>query len=344
MANQYFGLDIGTMTLKSTWFEQKKTTILLRSAYVSPVPGGGMSSSSPLDEEQMAKAIRDHVAEAKIGTHNVHIALSDNQVYTKVIEMPMLSDKELDSAVHWEAEQYIPAPLGTIMLDKIVLRKNIQSSAGMRMQVLLVGAPIVTLQKYQKILGMAGMTILSIETEMLASLRAIVPTTSFPVSFIISIGNVNTSIAIVQNGILVFAYTIPIGSVAITRAIASEFGFTQEQAEEYKKVYGIADQNLGGKISKSIEPILGSIVSETKKALAYYNDRYKGDAPVTQIVLSGGTAKLPGIDPYFVKNVELETVIANPWKSLSVEQVPQNFLDSGPEFTVAVGLGLKNYE
>lgn len=344
MANATFGLDIGTTTLKSVWFEQKKDSYIVKSAFASKAPVSGMTSSSPLDEEQMAKAIRDHVVEAKIGTRNVHIALADNLVYTKVIAMPMLSDKELEQAIFWEAEQYIPAPLSTIMLDHVVLRKNIQSSEGPRMEVLLVGAPTVTLQKYQKIIEMAGLSVGSIETEMLAAVRAIVSSATFPISLLVNIGNLNTSVAIVQQGIVVFAYTVPIGSVSITRAIASDFGFTPEQADEYKKAYGISDQNVGVKIKRSVEPILSSLVGEVKKALAYYVQQYRGELPITQIVLSGGTAKLPGIDAYFVNTVGLETVVVNPWKSLQIEGVPQAYADEGPEFTVAIGLGLKGNE
>lgn len=344
MANASFGLDIGTTSLKSVWLEQKRESVSVKSIFASKAPASGMTSSSPLDEEQMAKAIRDHVVEAKIGTRTVHVGLADNLVYTKVVEMPVLSDKELEAAIYWEAEQYIPAPLSTILLDHVVLRKNIQSTSGPRMQVLLVGAPTVTVQKYQKVVEMAGLAAASIETEMLASLRAIVVSSTFPVSLVINFGSLNSSVAIVQQGIIVFAYTVPIGSVAITRAIASDFGFTPEQADEYKKAYGISDPNVGVKIKRSIEPILSSLVGEIKKALAFYSDRYKGELPVSQILLSGGTSKLPGLDAYFVNAVGFETVVANPWKTLRIEGVPQAYLNDGPEFTVAVGLGLKRNE
>jgi type IV pilus assembly protein PilM len=212
------------------------------------------------------------------------------------------------------------------------------------MQVLLVGAPTVTVQKYQKIVEMSGLSVAGVETEMLASVRAIVSSSTFPISLIVNIGNLNSSIAIIQQGVIVFAYTVPIGSISITRAIASDFGFTPEQADEYKKAYGISDPNVGAKIKRTVEPILASLASEIKKALAFYVQRYQGDMPVTQMVLSGGTAKLPGIDSFFVNAVGLETVVANPWTSLRIENVPQSFADEGPEFTVAIGLALKRNE
>ena len=65
---------------------------------------------------------------------------------------------------------------------------------------------------------------------------------------------------IIQNGVLVFNYSVPLGGVALTRAIASDFGLQPDQAEEYKKVYGLSDKNFGGKVAKAIEPVLIALV------------------------------------------------------------------------------------
>ena len=70
-----------------------------------------MMSESPLDEEEMAQAIAKAVKDAGVDTKLLNIALPENQVYTKVLDMPVLSDRELASAIYWEAEQYIPVPL-----------------------------------------------------------------------------------------------------------------------------------------------------------------------------------------------------------------------------------------
>ncbi len=65
----------------------------------------------------MAATIRKLVEQTRIDSKNVNIALPESQVYTKVIDMPVLSDRELSSAIVWEAEQYIPVPLANVTLD-----------------------------------------------------------------------------------------------------------------------------------------------------------------------------------------------------------------------------------
>jgi Tfp pilus assembly PilM family ATPase len=66
--------------------------------------------------------------------------------------------------------------------------------------------------------------------------------------------------------------------------------------------------------------------------------------PIRQIILSGGTAKLPGIELFFVSNAGIETAIANPWKVLASQQIPKDVLDNGSDYAIAVGLAMKDYE
>ena len=339
--NNTFGLDVGSSTIKAVFLQNEKGVIKVKSSIIAKTPTKGMLSDATLDQEEMAQVIRQMVMDAKIPVRNAHIALSDNHVFAKVVDMPSLSDKELASAIYWEAEQHIPVPLSTINLDWKVLRHGLGDTKAETMQVLLVGAPANILKKYEKVFELAGINIDSLETETLSVIRSTVTSANFPNSLIVNIGSLGTSLAIVQKGILVFLYNIPLGGVAMNRSIASEFGFSAKQAEEYKKTYGMNEANFGGKIKAALEPILLSLISEIKKALSFYIDKYKDEHPIQQIILTGGTARIPGIVSIFVEQTGLETVIVNPWKALNIQNVPQELIEAGPEYTIAVGLGIK---
>lgn len=350
MKTNPLGLDIGASTTKAVAFNVDMNHISLAAAMTVPTPPKGMLSEAPLDEEEISRSIMQLVTETKISSTSVNIALPDNKVYTKVLEMPSLSDKELSSAIYWEAEQYIPVPLETITLDWKVLKRPEKTDENNKMQVLLVGAPTQLIEKYQKILAMAGLNIGYIETEILSVIRALMypymqqKNSVFPSTVIVNIGAMTTSLAIIKGGIIVFTYAIAIGGAALSRAIAADFGFSVSQAEEYKKTYGISKQDLGGKISESTKPVLLSIVGEIKKAIAFYKDKYKNDAPIQQVLLTGGTAKLPGIDSFFAENIEIETATANPWQVLTNQEVPREIIDNAADYTIAIGLALRSYE
>ena len=344
MNKKSFGLDIGATSIKLVWLEGRSKAFVLKAASISPAPPKGMMSSSPLDDEEMSQTIAKAVKEAGIEAKFVNVALPENQVYTKVLDMPVISDRELASAIYWEAEQYVPVPLQNITLVWNVLRRPSQPAQNDKMQVLMVGAPTILVNKYQKIIQMAGLQINEMETEILATLRSLVLDETFPTSLVVNIGSVSTSFAIVREGIMAFTYSMSIGGAAINRAIATDFGLTPQQAEEYKRVYGVSGKSLGGKIGRATEPILNSILAEIKKSIAFYSQKYKDELPIRQIILSGGTAKLPGIEIFFANNSGIETAIANPWKVLASQQMPKEILDNSSDYTIAVGLAMRDYE
>jgi type IV pilus assembly protein PilM len=344
MKSSTFGLDIGISNIKAVWLNREKDLISYISAHSAVTPSPGIQSESPFDHQELAQTINKLIADAKITETRVSIALPENHIFTKVIDMPVLSDKELSSAIYWEAEEHIPASIDTMSLSWSVIKKPNQAKSDQKMQVLLVAAPNQLIKRYQSILELAGLSVVSIETETLSIIRGVFKEDYPPTSIIMNFGTMTTTLAIVQAGVIVFTYTIPLGGVALTRAIASDFGLSLDQAEEYKKTYGLSDKNLSGKVGKSIEPIFTNIIMEVKKAIAFYNEKYKNESPISQLILAGATANLPGIDVFFVKNIGIETVIANPFKMLNINGVPNNLQISGPEYAVACGLALKEYE
>lgn len=346
MNKKTFGLDISTSFIRAVQLGADKSSFKLDACIVVPTPSKGMLSESPADEEEMAQAIKKAVVDAGISTKNVNVALPENQVYTKVVEMPYLSDRELASAIYWEAEQYIPIPLASVTLSWNVIKRSAKPQSNEKMDVLMVGAPNLIVKKYQKVLNMAGLNISAMETEIISTVRAITaftPANSVTPSIIVSIGAITTSLAIVIGNNLIFTYSLPIGGSAINRAISADFGLTNIQAEEYKKAYGISKGPLGQRIGSATEPIMSSILSEVKKAIIYFSQKYK-DSRIEQIVLSGETAKLPGIDAYFANSSGIESVVANPWKFLNPLDVPKEIFDKAPDYSIAVGLALRDYE
>ena len=141
-----------------------------------------------------------------------------------------------------------------------------------------------------------------------------------------------------------FTYSIPIGGKAINRALELDYGLSNAQSEEYKMTYGISKEGLGDKIRQAVEPVLFSILNETKKALDFYTQKNKESSPIQQIILSGGTAIIPGVDLFFAENIGIETVIADPWQVLVDKNVPKELLEEASSYTIAVGLAMRAYE
>jgi type IV pilus assembly protein PilM len=333
--NTTVGLDIGSHSIKLIGDQ-----IALTAAGSMPTPPKAMNSTLRPDLEAVAVALKQLFKDTGTKSRDIQIALPESKVFTRVIEVPQLSSRELTSAIKWEAEQYIPLPLDQVNVDFTVLRDS-QSTGTNKMEVLLVAAPKALMEKYLTIAEMAGLNPVGAETEIIATSRAI--GRSMPNVrnvMVVSLGAQTTDIAILSSGILTFTRSVSAGGEALTRAIAQAFDFNLTQAEEYKRTYGLQKDKLEGKIVNAIKPIMDTIINEIKRAIAFYEEKYK-DQHVETIMLSGGTARLPGMITYLAESINFEVQLANPWIGI-LRDARFNILgNEGPNFCIAVGLALR---
>lgn len=340
-AQSIIGLDLGNSSIKAVELAKIGNTIQLISLGSIPTPPRGLLSDTALDEQGMVDIISKLLHDMKSSSKTVNTALPESQVFTRVIEVPKLSEKELASSIQWEAEQYIPLPIEKVNLDYAILEFDKSNN---KMSVLLIAAPIKLIEKYSRILDTAGLTLSSVETDAIAITRTIpkeIPPTSNIV--LINIGAHSTDICTVKNKQISFVRSIPTGGENITRAIAEELGFTSGQAEEYKRTYGLEKDKLEGKIFATVQPVFQSIVDEIKKVIAFFNEHHQNET-ITSTILSGGSAKLPGLVTYLASETGIDTQVSNPFANVTIDPKIKLQVEANSSiFTVAVGLALKDF-
>jgi type IV pilus assembly protein PilM len=157
---------------------------------------------------------------------------------------------------------------------------------------------------------------------------------------IVSLGAQTTDLAILHRGVLAFTRSISAGGEALSRALAQGLEFNLAQAEEFKRTYGLERDKFQGKIVAAAKPIMDTIIGEIKRAITFYQEKYK-DERVETIILNGGTARLPGMVVYIAENIGVEAQLANPWVGIERETRFAVLDSEGATFGVAVGLALR---
>ena len=165
------GIDIGSHSIKLIEISEEKGVRTLLSAGSMPTPPKSTTSVNA-EIDATSYVIKQLVKDTGVKSDQVNIALPEAQVFTRIIEVPQLSTKELNSAIQWEAEQYIPLPLDQVNLDFTVLQDAKTTGTG-KMQVLLVAAPKALIEKYMTIIELSDLIPIAAETEIIASARAI---------------------------------------------------------------------------------------------------------------------------------------------------------------------------
>lgn len=341
MPAQIFGLDIGRSFVKVVQVDSKGSKKLLTAASVVPTPGGGIQSESPVDLDKVSDAIRACVTAAKIESTKCAVSLIESQVVSRLIQLPILTDKELASAINWEAEQYIPLPIKDVVLQyKIISKEAVNASGEAKMEVLLIAAPKRIIQKYISVVRGAGFKPEALETESTALVRSLTKP-SDPATIIVCMGALSTELVITQAGNVLFTRSIATGGVNLTKAIIAEFNLPQKQAEEYKQTYGILEDKLSGKVASVLKPILDIIITEILKAVEYCRGQIK-TSEVARVVISGGGAFLPGLSGFLVERTNLEVSLGDPWADFVKEGLVTQLADQGSVYSVATGLALRS--
>jgi len=333
------GIDIGSKTIKMVELSKEGSGWRLRG---SGVIGYAGNPPEHLTEEKdfaaLAVAVKKLHKEANISSNQVYVSLPEQQVFTRTIKFPPLNDAEISSAVKWEAEQYIPIPVNEAIIQHQIIERK-ENTTPPHVLVLLVAAPKTLVEKYVKVVEMAGLNAVVVETELMALTRALAPLDQ--TVLLVDFGARSTDIAIAKNGILSFSRSISTAGEAFTRAVAQNLGIQETQAEEYKKAYGLSEGQLEGKIRNALDPIFGIVSEEIRKAIHFYQTEEKGESP-RSVIVSGGSAGMPEIVSMLTKIIGLEVVVGNPFTKVAMSPETARALAAyAPLYPIAVGLAMR---
>jgi len=296
-----------------------------------------ISTDIAINQEEILKTIDEVITRSKATTKNIVASLHPQHVFSSILTVPNVPDNELKEAIKWEAKNYIPAPLEEVILDWQKINRLPQEG---KIEIYLIAAPKKTVNYYLDIYRKAGLNPLALEVDPLAILRTLPFEEQKKTLILIDFGAYETSITIIEKGILILCRTITLGGETLTKTISSSLNIDTARAEEFKKRFGIQPEKLEGQIIKSIQPIVNTLISEIKRSVDFY--KKSGQETIEKIILSGGSAVLPGLVKYIQDSTNIETQLINPWANINYPTDIEKYVQEiGPSFATAIGLALR---
>lgn len=336
MSSQYFGLEFGSSSIKVA-----QVTVTGPKAFVVTALGSGPNSAGSLDfadpviSQKIAASLKKVLSESGIKEKRVVVAIPESHVFSRIIEMPPMSEAELTSAISWEAEQFVPIPIADVELDYSIVDSG-NNNKDKKMLVYMVAAPKKKLQAMVDFLINVGLDPIAVESEMVAIARSLSYLPSAVPTLILSLGALSSLIGILKESSLLFSYVTQVGGVALTRSLSQGLALPLPQAEQYKKTYGVDPNQLEGKVRRGLLIGLSQIVDEMRKAMEYYATTH--NERVGRILLTSGGAYLPGLVTYLTEEFGgIEVVVADP---LSVGKAARGVVLPKERAHLAVALGL----
>lgn len=340
----FLGIDVGSSALRiveiSGWADRRRLKnygeLRVRTMYDKPFRTFEKNALL-LSTSDIAKAIRGILEEIGSKERKAIFSLSDFSSFFTTFELPLMKEKELADAVRFEARRHVPLPLSEVVLDwQLIGNKSKESKAH---RILLVAVPKEIITHYEEIARFSQLQLVGLEAEVFGNIRAYLKDEASPV-VLIDIGAQTTTVSIVQQNTLRLSHTIDTGGNSFTERIAKALSVDYKKAEEEKMNKGI--HIVSGDV-RILVPIADLILSEIRKIIDAFGRQESGE--IKKIVLSGGSAFLPGLREYVERQIEKKTEITAPFSNILYPPIlEEHLLEMGPSYAVAVGSALRGFE
>jgi len=371
-----FGLDISDLSLKlvklkpsSEKFsllgtEKKKKFLSLASFNEILLKPGIIEKGEIKNEEALVEIIKEAISKVrgeKIKTKYVITSLPEEKAFLQVIQMPQMKKEELEKAVYFEAENYIPLPLDQMYIDFQVVKPIVNHLD--HFDVLIVALPRKTVDSYVACLKKANLIPRVLELESQAMTRALIKNgvTPYP-TLIIDCGATKTGLVMFSGYSLRFTSSISISCQKFTQAISKKFNIKFKEAEKLKLQYGLEGRNYlkikqktqketeAIEVFKALSPLLKDFVGQVKDYLTYYHTHIHHEhlpldgKEIEKILLCGGGANLKGFAEFLSLELKRPVELGNPWVNILPEplmEVPELSFEKSLSYTTALGLALR---
>lgn len=325
---EFFGLDIGTKSVKIVQLEGKR----LISFGLEELPSPG-----PAEKTTVIKTIRKIIDENKIETNKVVASVSGPSINVRYLKMPRMPEEEMSEAIKWEAKKYITMDPKEAIMDHLVLREIVEAGVK-KAEVVVAAAPNGLVQDKISLIQGAGLIPLAVDVASFALWRSIKIKKEETIA-LIDIGAGITNINIVEKEILHFSRDISLAGNDFTSAISEEMNLDFHQAERMKKAEGLSLEKETP-ATKAMRGPLERLVVEFERSFHYFLAQAP-EKKIDRIILFGGSARLKGIDKYLNKSLGIPVELGNPLADIEFDEGTfdrRHLEDLSPRMAVAFGL------
>jgi type IV pilus assembly protein PilM len=334
-----FGLDIGSAAIKVVELSGNGDGYSLTAFATTPLARGAIAEGMIRDSDAVSGAIRECVRAAGISSTAAVIGVSGRETITKRVPLPRVSAKDLADAIHLEAEHHIPFAVDDVFLDYQVV-----GGAGDTMDVMLVAVKRVKVLEYVAAVEEAGLDAVVVDLDAFAIQNQfeLAAQDGGEAVALIDIGASVMKTNVVRAGAPIFARDVPFGGNQYTEAIASRLHLPFDKAEAAKQgqAAGVAWED----VVPALEAVSRELSLEVQRTFDYFASTTAESERIGKIVLSGGCARMAGLDEFLSSSWGIPVEIARPLAGVAVPEghfSAQEIAEAGPALAVAVGLALR---
>ena len=353
MARRVIGLDVGTHAVRVAEVELEDPPRVTAFGQVA-LPYDAMRDGEIVDAPAVTKAVERLWTELGLGKGEVRLGIASPRVIVRTVEVPVMSDADLEGALRFQAGDLLPIPLDEAAFDFQVLEPvpaaptvdaaETGEPAEPMQRVLIAAAPRITVEALADAVRAAGVRPAAVDLVPLALVRALgrrVGNNGPAAEALVSVGSGTTVIVIQESGLPRFVCIVGGGGRSITSAVEAALDLGTDEAETLKRDPG-ADPSVAAAVDAAIVGPMRNIVEAVRGSVDFY--RGQQDAlPVVRVTVTGGASQQRGLAEAIGDAVDLPCVAAQPRSLITLGDIgfgPDEVPQLDPYLAVPVGLAL----
>lgn len=335
-----FGMDIGHEELRVVQIDLKYKQPRLKGYGLIAFDSRAIVDNIIVRPELIAKSAVKLFSKELVGditTQRVAVSLPANRAFTRAVQLPRMSQKEVDEAVRTEVEQYIPVHAENLYLDYTTIREDENN-----LEVLVVAMPKQIVDSYLALTNMLGLEAVLFDTVIGASAHLFARDKQSDIpSVLIDFGAESTDIS-VFNRVLLATGTAAFGGDHLTATIARSLHVTPSEAMLLKSKYGLSKSVFQKQISAAVAQPLESLLKEIRRTIRYYEQRYPNEHEIGQIVTMGGGANMPGLVDFLTDHLRLPARTFDPASRIDFSHLRSFYKADHMAYVTAAGLAISD--
>ena len=339
------GVDISTSAVKMVELSSTgKDSYRLEAYSIAAIPKDAIVDGNISGLEQVSDAVK--LAWKLLGSREKRaaLALPSAAVITKKVMMSAdLREEDMEVQVEAEANQYIPFPLEEVNIDFQIIGPAANSPD--EVEVLIAAARKEKIEDRVAAAEDAGLrvTVMDVDTYATEAAYSLVAN-QIPnkgkdqTVMIVDIGAGIMHINVLHDNVSIYVREQAFGGTQLTQEIQRRFGLSVEEAEIAKRKGGLPDSYE----NEVLQPFMQSLSTEVARALQFFTSSTQYNR-VDHLVLAGGCAAIPAIDAMVQDRTQVNTIIANPFQSMSLatKVKQQQAAIDAPALLIACGLAMR---
>jgi type IV pilus assembly protein PilM len=350
VAKSTIGLDIGTSAVRAAEIRGADPGTVTRFAQLS-LPAGAVAGGEITDSEAVAEVLRDLWRQGEFKGKRVAVGVANQSVVVRQVDVPKMDEEELQSALRYQVQDYIPISIDDALLDFMVLGEFEAEDHAPMLRVLAVAAQKDMVSSMMAVLDRTGLEPTVVDLAPLAAMRALVePVPSLlaapQAEAIVDIGAGVTNVVVHHEAVPRFVRILPSGGNDITNALVSELKLSVDDAEAQKRVVGLQPEGATVEpgVATVIEQRARAFIDDVRRSLDFYQSGQDA-AKLARVIVTGGGSRLPRLAERLATALRLPVEQGNAFSRVKVSddiRLSDEQLDAASHVaTTVIGLALE---